>query len=906
MAMTAGHVRLLRASCLGALRWALFPTALVALAACLAPPAGSAQSGRVTGQVVDAGTGQPVSETLAELITGDRRRVAFAHCDSEGRFEITGVPPGTFSLVLSRLGYEIRRVDGITVGGVPTDVGSQLLVSRALRMNPIVVTPSRNEERVLKAPASTWVVSKREIESRPATSSVEHIRQIPGVDIASSGLTQHNVAARGFNNVFSGALYVLTDHRWASVPSLRFNAYNLIPATDDDIDHIELVLGPGSALYGPNVSNGVMHIITRSPRTDQGTTLSVTAGEREIVQVGGRHAAGIGQHAAFKFSGNYFRGQDWVSHDPVEEAQRAAAIAGGADPATLRIGARNFDAERFSGEGRVDLRLGEGTDLVVSGGFSQLGSSIELTGVGAAQANDWRSSYGQTRLHRGPLFVQAYVNFSDAGDSYLLRDGALLHDHSLLYVGQVQHAHHFGERQRFIYGADLMHTVPRTSGTITGRNEDDDQVTEGGGYLQSETRIRERLDLVAAGRLDHHSRLSQTVFSPRAGLVYRPADGHSLRLTYNRAFNQPTTNNLFLDLRSTQDLGGLPFDVRVTGVPQDGFRFARDVGGRPLMRSPFTPAGLGGPGQQLPLDATVFWSVVQALVPAVAGIPAPTAAQVGSVMRSLNATTRAFDTVSDVTDVEPLRSQVNNTVEAGYKGFIANRVSVGVDLYLSRIEDFVSPLLVPTPSVFLERASLTAYLVSQGYSPAQAAQLATTIAGISGDPALTGIPLGTITPVHTVGDPYDIFLTYRNFGTVDLWGSDLGATVLATDQLSFTATYSFVNEDLFQNQDGIADIALNAPMNKATLSANYRDARAGLSVELRGRYVDRFPMNSGVYVGVVDTYTLLDANVTYALPFSRTTEVSLAGTNVLDDRHAEFVGAPELGRLVFVRVRKSL
>jgi hypothetical protein len=41
--------------------------------------------------------------------------------------------------------------------------------------------------------------------------------------------------ARGFNNVFSGALFVLTDNRWASVPSLRFNAYNLIPITNEDI-----------------------------------------------------------------------------------------------------------------------------------------------------------------------------------------------------------------------------------------------------------------------------------------------------------------------------------------------------------------------------------------------------------------------------------------------------------------------------------------------------------------------------------------------------------------------------------------------------------------------------------------------------------------------------------------------
>jgi outer membrane receptor for ferrienterochelin and colicins len=893
---------------LRALRGALVAAGTAALLAWL-PCTALAQAGVVAGRVVDAETGQPVSETLAELITSGRERVAFANCDADGRFEITGAPAGSYSLVLSRLGYEIRRLDGIALGTERTDVGAIPLVSRALRMNPIVVTPSRTEEKALRAPASTWVVDSRDIAARPATTSVEHVRNVPGVDVASNGLMQHNVVARGFNNVFSGSLLVLTDNRWASVPSLRLNAYNLIPATDEDIDRIEVVLGPGSALYGPNVTNGVMHILTQSPLAHQGTTISAMGGEREVAQVGGRYAAKMSERSGFKISANYFRGRDWVFHDPVEEAQRAAAITAGADPNTLLIGARDFDAERFNGEARFDARLGERTDVVLSGGLSQLGSSIEMTGVGAAQARDWRSSYVQSRLRRGPLFVQGYVNISDAGESYLLRDGSRLSDNSLLYVGQVQHATGIGERQRFIYGADAIRTVPRTGGTITGRNENDDNLTELGGYIQSETRLYRRLDLVAAARLDHHSRVKDEVLSPRAALVYRPVDGHSLRLTYNRAFNQPTTNNLFLDLVSAKDFGGLPFDVRVTGVPKDGFQFARDVGGRPLMHSPFTPAGFGGPAQALPLDATPFWDVVVQIMGSkgvdLTGVTPPTAADVGTVMRTLNPTTRAFDTVPDVANVDPLRSQINNTAELGYKGFFGNRFNVGVDLYYSHIDDFVSPLLVPTPSVFLDRTTLTAYLISQGFAPANAALIAAAIAGVDGNASVTGIPLATVTPINTVGDPYDIFLTYKNFGTVDLWGADFGATFLVSDQLSFTGTYSIVDRNLFRNLDGIADLALNAPMNKATLSANYRNERNGLSVEVRGRYVDRFPMNSGVYVGVVDSYALMDANVSYALPFSRTTVVSLAGTNILDERHQEFVGAPEIGRLVFVRARQS-
>jgi hypothetical protein len=58
---------------------------------------------------------------------------------------------------------------------------------------------------------------------------VEHVKGLPGVDIAQTGITQSNVVARGFNNVFSGALLVMTDNRYTHVPSLRFNANNMIP-----------------------------------------------------------------------------------------------------------------------------------------------------------------------------------------------------------------------------------------------------------------------------------------------------------------------------------------------------------------------------------------------------------------------------------------------------------------------------------------------------------------------------------------------------------------------------------------------------------------------------------------------------------------------------------------------------
>jgi iron complex outermembrane receptor protein len=93
----------------------------------------------------------------------------------------------------------------------------------------------------------------------------------------------------------------------------------------------------------------------------------------------------------------------------------------------------------------------------------------------------------------------------------------------------------------------------------------------------------------------------------------------------------------------------------------------------------------------------------------------------------------------------------------------------------------------------------------------------------------------------------------------------------------------------------------------------------GLSAELRGRWVEGFPVASGVYVGRVKSYTVFDAQISYALPISRSTEVTLSAINLLtfhenlagervsvfSGRHQEIVGAPEVGRLLMLRLRQS-
>jgi len=208
-----------------------------------------AQQGAVTGRVTDAESAAPLSGVTVEVTTGVvASAVASTSTDADGQFRLTGIAAGTYSLVFTSIGYETKRVDGVAVSSGAVSVGTVELTSIVFRLNPVVVTASRTQEKALDAPASVYTVESEDIQERTATTPVDHMRTLPGADVVTTGLAQHNVVARGFNNVFSGALFVLTDNRWATVPSLRFNAYNLIPVTSEDIERIEELLGPGSAL----------------------------------------------------------------------------------------------------------------------------------------------------------------------------------------------------------------------------------------------------------------------------------------------------------------------------------------------------------------------------------------------------------------------------------------------------------------------------------------------------------------------------------------------------------------------------------------------------------------------------------------------------------------------------------
>ena len=880
--------------------------------------------------------------------------------DENGRFALTDIPTDTYVLRITHIGFSELVLIDISVDG---DNKLELVMSdEVIFIDQSVVSASRRQEKILDAPASVSVIDAEDIRTQPVSTVAEHIRDLPAVDFAQTGLAQANVVARGFNNIFSGAMLTLTDNRIARVPSLRLNAYNFIPVTNDDIERIELVLGPGSALYGPNSANGVMHIITRSPLDRQGTNVNVGLGERSVRRFSARHAGKISENLGYKLSLQSFSGTDWEYVDPEE------------------IELRDYDLSRNSTELRIDYKPNDDLTAIVSTGYNSA-DNIELTGLGAGLADGWVSGYYQARVMYKDLFFQAFQNWTDAGDTFLLRSGGPIRDKSKLTVLQLQHFYDMGVRQRFTYGADVLLTRPDTEGTINGANENDDDINEFGLYLQSETSIADKLELVLAARYDDHNRIPDAELSPRAAIVFKPTDTQTLRFTYNSAFSTPSSNNLYLDLVSSPDAFGTgalfepsfgfkpSFDVRAQGTYRKGFdggfSFVRSANGRPQFRSPFAPLAGASSDQYWelndPLFTNVMWSIGRGATLAqvtpvftglvagqlqAAGLDAATAqAQAGALaqalpslipeqlaglnnsLMSLNLETSSFDPVADAYDVPFTRSTNTHTFEIGYKGVLGNKLVVAADAYRTTTENFVGPLGVETPNVFLEPTSLAAALgpgiaaamadpanaqVAEAVTALDAVQLPGVVEGNGNGTAVdevtalfvggsAGIPYGTVSPEQAY-DPTALLLAYRNFGKVTTSGLDLNLAYYASDVLMLSGGMAYIDNNFFENVDGIADIALNAPRLKLKMGAQYALQDMGLRFGAQVRYSGSFRQSSGVYVGNVDAYNVLDLNVGYKLPIEQDMRLTLDISNALNNEHIEFVGAPMIGRLAVMQL----
>ncbi len=144
-----------------------------------------------------------------------------------------------------------------------------------------VYSASRRLEPVQGAANAVYVLTNEDIRRAHVTSIPEALRLVPGVQVARLGANRWAVSIRGFNSSSANKLLVLIDGRSVYDPLFSGTFWQSQDVMLEDVDRIEVIRGPGGALWGANAVNGVINIITRHARDTQGGLVAAGAGTEE-------------------------------------------------------------------------------------------------------------------------------------------------------------------------------------------------------------------------------------------------------------------------------------------------------------------------------------------------------------------------------------------------------------------------------------------------------------------------------------------------------------------------------------------------------------------------------------------------------------------------------------------------
>lgn len=411
----------------------------------------------------------------------------------------------------------------------------------------MVVTATSYQTKASEAPASVSVITEEDLALMPYNNLADALVATPGVNIADLGQGRKGIEIRGMD--VSQSL-ILIDGRRVSRASdmLGHSNFELQNIPVSDIERIEVIKGPMSALYGSDALGGVVNVITK-PTTNEWSG-SVRAGGATTVDEDG-NAANI-------------------------EVSASGALID--DQLLMKVTAGNayqglIESRNEPGQTDIAGNRNQFVDLEFKNIISQQ-QELDLF-IGLGQTESWYDT------------VDRSSNVVRSTNTYDTLDYSLSHSG---FWG-------FGDSQLRIYGSRVSQTNEKNIGEPNTGNDVDEDIVDGyvqfyahdahhmtvggqwseqrlktndlssGGdsidqtalFVQDDIELKHDLSLLLGLRYDNHSEFGSHT-SPRAYLVYTPTDRWTLKGGYGEGFKAPTIKELSPDYYN--HVPGRSFDIR--------------------------------------------------------------------------------------------------------------------------------------------------------------------------------------------------------------------------------------------------------------------------------------------------------------------------------------------------------
>ncbi len=412
-----------------------------------------------------------------------------------------------------------------------------------------VTSVSKKRESLLAAAAAVYVITQEDIRRSGATTLAEALRLAPGVQVARINANQWAIGIRGFASRLSRSLLVLIDGRSVYTPLFAGVYWEAQDTLLEDVDRIEVIRGPGGALWGANAVNGVVNIITKSAAETRGGFVSAGAGSEERALAALRYGGAIAPDVSYRAYAKY--------------ADRDAAFH--ADGSA-------FDAWRMGQVGfRTDAALGAAGSLMLEANAygSQNGERASLT----SYTPPYVATVDRNATLSGGSFLGRWSRALAGGGETSLQ----------AYYDRTHHAETIFQENRDTFDVDFQHRFRLPLGqdatwgvafrTTTGDLTAVPTLTFSppsrtdrlySAFVQDEVPfLKDRLRLTLGTKLEHND-YSGFEVQPSVRLLYRLREGQVAWAAVSRAVRTPSRVEHDLSLTSALS-PNVPLFARLEG-----------------------------------------------------------------------------------------------------------------------------------------------------------------------------------------------------------------------------------------------------------------------------------------------------------------------------------------------------
>ena len=525
--------------------------------------------GSITGVVRDAATGERLA--YVSILRSEKEGTA---TQEEGIFEMTSLAPGRYTLTASCVGYELELLENVEVTEGRTTTVAFELEPVAILGDEAIVTATRMPQSAKLAPASVALITSQQISEKHISTFDQAFDETPGVVVTrASNANVQAFSIRGASEVAGGGIgnrvLLLVDGRPALSPESAGALWNLVPL--NSIDHIEVVKGAYSSLYGSSAMGGVVNVITRNPAPEPKTKVHLNYGfyEKQPKNYGDYRYNDFftleANHSRSFKRFSYLLDGGWKHNDGHHEKSA-------------------FDLVNFYGKGAWALNGNRHVQITLNA--NRIHNDTPATWLSFNQpytvAAYRKDDYQRRREYNADFYYYAIpsakvkyssrifyyqnsskYNFNDdpGNDSTNVNTGKQIIAASSIMaqrLGNINQLDWFiNEHHAFLAGTDfnIDHVVGLPDTVLYGRHN----ALNIGAYMQDEWSINQKITATLGARVDHYRILSEfheTNFSPKLAMLYQPQKSPGVRFLLAQAFRTPAMAERFIKFEQG---GGLAF-----------------------------------------------------------------------------------------------------------------------------------------------------------------------------------------------------------------------------------------------------------------------------------------------------------------------------------------------------------